>query len=128
MPLASGLLTGKFSPTTAFNAHDHRSFNRNGEVFDKGETFAGIDYLKGLNAVEEIRKIFPKDSSLAVYALKWILMFPEVSCIIPRASRPDQILSNLKASEFPDLTIAQMAGVKQIYEQYIWQDVVKENL
>ncbi len=126
VPLASGLLTGKFSPTTTFNQHDHRSFNRNGEAFDKGETFAGIDYLKGLDAVEEIKKLFPKDPTLAVYALKWILMFPEVSCIIPGASKPEQILSNLSASELPALTIAQMAGVKQIYEEYILPDVVKE--
>ena len=126
VPLASGLLTGKFTPSTVFNPDDHRAFNRHGEAFDKGETFAGIDYLKGLNAVEEIKKLFPSDSTLASVALKWILMFPEVSCIIPGASRPEQILSNLKASELPDLSKDQMEGIKQIYEQYILPDVSKE--
>jgi len=126
VPLASGLLTGKFTPSTVFNPDDHRAFNRHGEAFDKGETFAGIDYLKGLNAVEEIKKLFPADSTLATVALKWILMFPEVSCIIPGASRPEQILSNLKASELPDLSKDQMEGIKQIYEQFILPDVSKE--
>ena len=126
VPLASGLLTGKFTLSTIFNPDDHRAFNRHGEAFDKGETFAGIDYQKGLNAVEEIKKLFPADSMLASMALKWILMFPEVSCIIPGASRPEQILSNLKASELPDLSKDQMEGVKQIYEQYILPDVSKE--
>jgi aryl-alcohol dehydrogenase-like predicted oxidoreductase len=126
VPLASGLLTGKFTPSTVFNPDDHRAFNRHGEAFDKGETFAGVDFLMGLNAVEEIKKLFPADSTLASMALKWILMFPEVSCIIPGASRPEQILSNLKASELPDLSKDQMEGIKQIYEQYILPDVSKE--
>jgi aryl-alcohol dehydrogenase-like predicted oxidoreductase len=126
VPLASGLLTGKFTPTTTFNPHDHRAFNRNGEAFDKGETFSGIDYLKGLKTVEEIKKLFPLDSNLAAYALKWILMFPEVSCIIPGASRPEQILSNLSTSEIPGLTTEQMAGIKKIYDEYILPDLVKE--
>jgi aryl-alcohol dehydrogenase-like predicted oxidoreductase len=126
VPLASGLLTGKFTPSTVFNPDDHRAFNRHGEAFDKGETFAGVDFLMGLNAVEEIKKLFPANSTLASMALKWILMFPEVSCIIPGASRPEQILSNLKASELPDLSKDQMEGIKQIYEQYILPDVSKE--
>ncbi|MDD4971740.1 MAG: aldo/keto reductase [Paludibacter sp.] len=126
VPLASGLLTGKFTPDTTFNAHDHRAFNRHGEAFDKGETFSGIDYLKGLHTVDEIKKLFPVDSNLAAIALKWILMFHEVSCIIPGASRPEQILSNLGASELPDLSKAQMVGVKQLYEEYILPDLAKE--
>ena len=126
VPLASGLLTGKFSQSTVFNPQDHRAFNRNGEAFDKGETFSGIDYLKGLDTVEEIKKLFPVDTNLAAMALKWILMFPEVSCIIPGASRAEQILSNLKASELPDLSKAQMSGIKQIYDEQIWPDLAKE--
>lgn len=126
VPLASGLLTGKFTPSTTFNPHDHRAFNRNGEAFDKGETFSGIDYLKGLNAVEEIKKLFPADTNLATVALKWILMFPEVSCIIPGASSPEQILSNLNAPEAPELSKTQMAGIKNIYDQYIEPDLAKE--
>jgi len=126
VPLASGLLTGKFSPSTTFGKDDHRTFNRNGEAFDKGETFSGIDYAKGLAAVEEIKKLFPINTNLAAVALKWILMFPEVSCVIPGASSPDQILSNNLATELPDLTSEQMDNIKQVYEQHIWPDLAKE--
>ena len=126
VPLASGLLTGKFSPSTTFGKDDHRTFNRNGEAFDKGETFSGIDYAKGLAAVEEIKKLFPLNTNLAAIALKWILMFPEVSCVIPGASSPDQILSNNLATELPDLTSEQMDNIKQVYEQHIWPDLAKE--
>ena len=126
VPLASGLLSGTFSPSTAFAKDDHRTFNRNGEAFDKGETFSGVDYMKGLEAVEEIKKLFPQHANLAVVALKWILMFREVSCVIPGASRPDQVLSNIQASGLTDLSPEQMEGIKQIYDQYIWPDLVKE--
>ena len=126
VPLASGLLTGKFTPSTTFGKDDHRTFNRNGEAFDKGETFSGIDYAKGLAAVEEIKKLFPLNTNLAAIALKWILMFPEVSCVIPGASSPDQILSNNLATELPDLTSEQMDNIKQVYEQHIWPDLAKE--
>ncbi|MFA6402489.1 MAG: aldo/keto reductase [Salinivirgaceae bacterium] len=126
VPLASGLLTGKFSPTTTFSKDDHRTFNRNGEAFDKGETFSGIDYQKGLLAVEEIKKLFPQNTDLSAVALKWILMFPEVSCVIPGASSPDQIYSNIRASEWPDLKLEQMEKINQIYKQTIWPDLAKE--
>ncbi len=127
VPLASGLLTGKFTPSTTFSKGDHRTFNRNGEAFDKGETFSGVDYIKGLKAVEELKKLFPQHHNLAVIALKWILMFQEVSCVIPGASNPDQIISNISASELPDFSSEQMDNIKQIYEQYIWPDLAKEN-
>lgn len=126
VPLASGLLTGKFSSSTTFSKDDHRTFNRNGEAFDKGETFSGVDYMKGLKAVEEIKKLFPQHTNLSAIALRWILMFREVSCVIPGASSPDQILSNIKTSELPNLSLAQMGNIKQIYEQYIWSDLAKE--
>jgi aryl-alcohol dehydrogenase-like predicted oxidoreductase len=126
VPLASGLLTGKFTATTTFGKDDHRTFNRNGEAFDKGETFSGVDYLKGLEAVEEIKKLFPQPANLAATALKWILMFREVSCVIPGASRPDQVLSNIQASELPGLSTEQMDAIKRIYEQHIWPDIAKE--
>ena len=126
VPLASGLLTGKFSASTKFGMFDHRNFNRNGEAFDKGETFSGVDYLKGLEAVEEIKRLFPQQANLAATALKWILMFKEVSCVIPGASRPDQVISNIDASKIYDLLPAQMEGVKRIYEEYIWPDISKE--
>ncbi len=126
VPLASGLLTGKFSPSTTFGKNDHRTFNRNGEAFDKGETFSGVDYLKGLEAVEEIKKLFPQHSNLPTIALKWILMFDEISCVIPGASSPDQVLSNIAASELPSLTPAQMDSIKEIYNKNIWPLIAGE--
>lgn len=126
VPLASGLLTGKFSTSTKFGKDDHRTFNRQGEAFDKGETFSGVDYMKGLETVEMIKKLFPQHVNLAALALKWVLMFPEVSCVIPGASRPDQVLSNIQASKLPDLTSEQMNGIKEIYEEQIWPIIAKE--
>lgn len=126
VPLASGLLTGKFTPDTTFGKDDHRTFNRNGEAFDKGETFSGVDYMKGLEAVEEIKKLFPEQANLAAMALRWILMFKEVSCVIPGASRPEQVLSNVQASELAQLSAGQMDGIRQIYEQHIWPDIANE--
>ena len=101
--MASGLLTGKFSKNTNFEKGDHRQFNRDGAFFDKGETFSGIPYEKGIEAVEALKAYLPKDISLTEAALKWILMKPEVSCIIPGASRAEQITSNIAASSIPDL-------------------------
>jgi aryl-alcohol dehydrogenase-like predicted oxidoreductase len=126
VPLASGLLSGKFTAETTFGKDDHRTFNRNGEAFDKGETFSGVDYSKGLQAVDEIKKLFPKNENLAAIALKWILMFEQVSCVIPGASNPDQIHSNIAAAELPDLNINQMEGIRNIYEQFIWPELAKE--
>ncbi|MDB5234458.1 MAG: aldo/keto reductase [Hymenobacter sp.] len=119
VPLASGLLTGKFSPQTSFSAEDHRNFNRNGEAFDKGETFSGVDYATGLAAVEELKSSFPDQPQLAAMALRWILMFGEVSCVIPGASSPEQILSNLQAAELPALSQEQMVQVRDIYDRRI---------
>jgi aryl-alcohol dehydrogenase-like predicted oxidoreductase len=126
VPLASGLLTGKLSPSSIFSKDDHRAFNRNGEAFDKGETFSGIDYMKGLDVVGEIKKQFPEHTDLSAIALKWILMFREVSTVIPGASSPGQILSNLQASELAGLSTKQMENIRQIYEQDIWPDLSKE--
>ena len=126
VPLASGLLTGKFTSSTTFGKEDHRMFNRNGEAFDKGETFSGVDYTKGLRAVEEIKKLFPQHQNLTALALKWILMFQEVSCVIPGASSPDQVHLSISASDLPNLSLEQMNSIKQIYDQYIWPDLAKE--
>ena len=126
VPLASGLLTGKFTTSTKFGMFDHRTFNRKGKAFDKGETFSGVDYEKGLEAVEEIKKLFPEQTNLAAVALKWILMFKEVSCVIPGASRPDQVISNIEASKLSELTSEQMEGVKRIYEEHIWPLIKNE--
>lgn len=119
VPLASGLLSGKMSQETTFKAEDHRNFNRDGEAFDKGETFSGVDYELGLEAVEELKKLFPGHKPLAAWAIRWVLMFPEVSTVIPGASRPDQVTANIAAAQLPALTPDQMEGVKRIYDQYI---------
>lgn len=119
VPLASGLLTGKFSSKTAFSPDDHRNFNRHGEAFDKGETFAGVDYNTGLEAVEELKKVLPGHSALAAQALRWILMFDEVSCVIPGASSPEQILANLDAANLPPLSQEQMLAVRDVYDRKI---------
>ncbi|MFU8793178.1 MAG: aldo/keto reductase [Acholeplasmataceae bacterium] len=118
VPLASGLLTGKYHEKTEFNPNDHRTFNREGQAFDKGETFSGVDYHLGLKAVNQLKQLFETDD-LAPYALRWILMFEAVSVVIPGASRPEQVVSNAKAAEMPPLTQAQMDGVKKIYDTYI---------
>ena len=118
VPLASGMLTGKFKKDTVFSKGDHRFFNREGQVFDKGETFSGVPYEIGLEAVEELKKIFPEDK-LAEYALRWILMNDNVSCIIPGASRASQVEDNTKASNLSPLADDQMEGVKEIYQKYV---------
>ena len=119
VPLASGLLSGKYSKDTVFNKDDHRNFNREGQVFDKGETFAGVDYEQGLKAVRELEGLFPDSVNLAQIALQWILRFEEVSCVIPGASRPEQVESNISAFDAPHLTAEQMEEIEKIYNQYI---------
>ena len=118
VPLASGLLSGKYDEGTRFGEKDHRTTNRNGERFDKGETFSGVDYGTGLRAVAELKSLF-KTEDLAPYALKWILMRDEVSVVIPGASRAAQVRSNVRAAEIPDLTPEQMSGVRAVYDKYI---------
>lgn len=119
VPLASGMLTGKFGQNSTFAAGDHRQFNRNGEAFDKGETFSGVDYETGLQAVAALQQILPADLSLVHAALKWVLMHEAVSCVIPGASRPEQVVSNLQALDLPDLTSEQLAGIREVYDTYI---------
>lgn len=118
VPLASGMLTGKFKKDTVFLKGDHRFFNREGQVFDKGETFSGVPYEVGLEAVEELKKIFPEEK-LAEYALRWILMNDCVSCVIPGASRVSQVEDNIRASNLPPLMDEQMKKVEEIYQKYI---------
>lgn len=119
VPLASGLLTGKMSRTSQFEADDHRSFNRNGEAFDKGETFSGVDYDVALDAVEELRAIKPEGMTLAQFALRWITMFPEVTCAIPGAKNPQQAESNVAAADLPALSQEVMQQVQDIYDRKI---------
>ena len=119
VPLASGLLTGKFSPASAFSAEDHRAFNRHGEAFDRGETFAGLDYEKGLAAVEALRPLTPEGWTLGQMALRWILMFPEVTCAIPGAKRTSQVEENIAAAGLPRLPAKTMAAIAAIYARQV---------
>jgi len=122
VPLASGMLSGKFGPNTFFSEADHRNFNREGKFFDKGETFSGVPYSIGLKAVDELKKIFGQNI-LAQVALKWILADRFISCVIPGASRVEQILSNAETSELPSLTDEQVDEVKKVYQKYIREHV-----
>jgi aryl-alcohol dehydrogenase-like predicted oxidoreductase len=119
VPLASGLLSGKYSRETTFGENDHRTYNREGASFDKGETFSGVDYDLGLEAVEKLKALFDDDAPLAAWAIRWVLMFPEVSTVIPGASREGQVQENIKASGLPALNEGQMQGVREIYEEMI---------
>ncbi len=119
VPLASGLLTGKMTPQTTFEKDDHRAFNRQGEAFDRGETFSGVNYETGLQAVDELRPLVPEGMSMAQFALRWILMDDAVSCVIPGGKRPSQVIDNAAAADLPDLNAATMDKVKAIYDQYI---------
>lgn len=124
VPLASGLLTGKMSRDTQFAADDHRNFNRQGEAFDMGETFAGIgDLDRGLQAVEELRGLVPGGVKMAQYALRWILMFDAVSCAIPGAKTPEQAWQNSLASDLPAISRSRMATIERVYNTYIYDQV-----
>jgi aryl-alcohol dehydrogenase-like predicted oxidoreductase len=117
VPLASGLLTGTFTRSSRFGENDHRFFNRNGEAFDKGETFAGVPYELGLKAVDRLKECFPAQTNLAHVALTWILMHDEVSCIIPGASTTAQVEKNIEAAGAPALDITQLAEIRKIYDE-----------
>jgi aryl-alcohol dehydrogenase-like predicted oxidoreductase len=115
VPLASGLLTGKMNANTRFAADDHRHFNREGQAFDKGETFAGVPYDVALEAVEEIRSLVPQGVSMAQFALRWILMNQGVTTVIPGAKNAEQAQANNAASELPALTDRTMAALREMY-------------
>ncbi|MFC5847266.1 aldo/keto reductase [Deinococcus petrolearius] len=116
VPLASGLLTGKLRADTAFAPDDHRAFNRHGEAFDRGETFSGVDYDLGLEAARRLQDVVPAGMTPAQFALRWILMFPEVTCAIPGARRPAQAEANAAAADLPPLSAEQMRAVQDIYD------------
>lgn len=119
VPLASGMLTGKLNAKSEFAADDHRAFNRHGEAFDRGETFSGVDYETGLQAIEELRALVPDGMTMAQFALRWILMFDAVTCAIPGAKNPSQVEDNVRAAEFPLLSDETMAATRKIYDQRI---------
>ena len=103
---------------TIFSVGDHRNFNRNGEAFDKGETFSGIDYNTGIDAVEELKRTLPS-IPITMLALKWILMFKEVSCIIPGASNAEQVIKNIEASDVRELKKEELDTIENIYNKRI---------
>lgn len=119
VPLASGLLSGKYTRETSFAADDHRSFNRHGESFDVGETFAGVPFEVGLDAVEELRELVPPDTALAAFALRWILMHPAVSTVIPGARSPEQARANAAAADLPALDDETLARIASVYDERI---------
>jgi aryl-alcohol dehydrogenase-like predicted oxidoreductase len=116
VPLASGLLTGKLRSDSIFDATDHRAFNREGQAFDKGETFSGVPYSVALAAVDELRPLVPATATMAQFALRWILMFDAVTCAIPGARTPAQAIDNARAADLPPLPADTMARVRAIYD------------
>ena len=138
VPLASGMLTGKLTASSAFAADDHRAFNRNGEAFDRGETFSGVPYDVGLAAVDDLRAVLAsagsrgagseeagakdpayKNATLAQFALRWTLMFDAVTCAIPGARTPEQARANTAASDLPPIAPYEMRAIEQIYDRRI---------
>mgnify|MGYP003429223895 CR=1 FL=1 len=119
LPLSSGMLAGKMTARTSFQEDDHRQGNRNGEWFDRGETFSGLDYETGLQAVEELRSLVPAGVSMAQMALRWILMAPAVTCAIPGAKRPAQVEENVAATDLPALAEEMMTKVRAVYDRLV---------
>ncbi|HEX2989692.1 MAG TPA: aldo/keto reductase [Anaerolineales bacterium] len=119
LPLSSGMLAGKMTRTSTFEEGDHRGYNRRGEWFDRGETFSGLDYETGLQAVDEIRPLVPPDASMAQMALRWILMWEAVTCAIPGAKRPSQVEENVRAADLPPLSEETMDNIRSIYERLV---------
>ncbi len=119
VPLASGLLSGRYDESTAFAADDHRNYNRHGEMFDVGETFAGVPYEVGVQAARELRQFVDRGASLAQFALRWVIDQPGVSTVIPGARNVDQVRANAAAAELRPLSEAQLAGVREVYDGLI---------
>ncbi|MBX3620938.1 MAG: aldo/keto reductase [Rhizobacter sp.] len=118
LPLSSGLLSGRLTRASQFASDDHRSFNREGAAFDKGETFSGLDYERGLEAVEALRPWVPTGQTLAQLALRWILMHPAVTCAIPGGRRPAQVEENMAAADLPALSDETMRAIDAVYARH----------
>lgn len=123
LPLSSGLLTGKFKSDTLFEPDDHRAFNRQGEAFDRGETFSGVPYALGLKAVDALCPLTPPGATMAQMALRWILMFPEVTCTIPGAKRPAQVEENVLAADLPPISDEAMKQIRTVYDTLVRDEV-----
>jgi aryl-alcohol dehydrogenase-like predicted oxidoreductase len=119
VPLASGLLTGRMTKDSTFEADDHRRFNRNGEAFDKGETFSGVPFDVGLAVVERLRPLVPEGATLAQLALRWTLMFDAVTCAIPGAKTPEQARANAASAGLAPLPPETMRAVERIYDEAV---------
>lgn len=117
VPLSSGMLSGKLTAQSQFAADDHRQFNRHGEAFDRGETFSGVDYATGLRVVEELRSLIPAGVTMAQFALRWILMFDEVTCAIPGAKSTAQVEENVAAASLAPLSSETMAAIQFLYDR-----------
>jgi aryl-alcohol dehydrogenase-like predicted oxidoreductase len=123
VPLASGLLSGRYDEQTTFPADDHRNFNRRGEAFDVGETFAGVPFEVGLAAARELEQFVDPGVSLAQFALRWVIDQPGVSTVIPGARNPEQVRGNVSATSLPPLREEQLEGVRSVYERFIREHV-----
>ena len=123
VPLASGLLSGKMRSDRVFTEDDHRNFNREGQAFDRGETFSGVNFETGLLAAEELKELVPEGNTLAQFALRWILMHPAVSCAIPGGKNPAQVEDNVAAAEMPPLPEEVMQRAREIYESHVREEV-----
>lgn len=119
VPLASGLLSGRYTAETTFAANDHRNFNRHGEAFDVGETFSGVPYEVGLEAVSRLRGLVPAEQTLAQFALRWIIDQPGVSTVIPGARNAAQATANSAAAALPPLSEEALAGVRETYDDLV---------
>jgi aryl-alcohol dehydrogenase-like predicted oxidoreductase len=123
VPLASGLLSGKMTADRVFASDDHRNFNREGQAFDRGETFSGVNFETGLGAAEKLKSLVPDGYTLAQLALRWILMHSAISCAIPGAKRPEQVEDNLAAAAMPPLSDETMQRIREIYDQRVRPEV-----
>ena len=119
VPLASGLLSGRYDERTTWAADDHRNYNRHGEAFDVGETFSGVPFEVGLQAVRELAGIVPAGCAMAQFALRWIIDQPGVSVVIPGARNPEQARANAASAGLPGLSAEQLAAVAEIYERLV---------
>jgi len=119
VPLASGLLSGRYTHDTAFAASDHRTYNRHGEAFDAGETFSGVDFDTGVDAAREFAALVPAGTTPAQAALRWVIQQPGVTTVIPGARSPEQARQNAAAADLPPLSAEQLASIKDIYDRRI---------
>ncbi|WP_254767896.1 aldo/keto reductase [Salinilacihabitans rarus] len=123
VPLASGLLTGALDADTTFPENDHRNFNRDGEAFDVGETFAGVPFEVGLDAVDALRPVVPDGWTMAQFALRWILDHEAVTTVIPGSTNPTHVRENVEAADRRSLTDEERAAVREVYDEYVREHV-----